>query len=387
MNTLKPNVKRFHNSSSLPDTAEVAVVGGGPAGLATAIALANEQIPVIVIERSNYDQPRVGEHLTPEGVGCLQQLGLWTQQFIAQHQLCYGVRSVWGEAEIAHSDYVFHPYGCGINLSRPAFDITLADLAQQKGAHILLQSKFRRAQREEEKWRIVLETPEGTQNIRAKFIVDASGRQLVLAKRQGQTAHIQDQLIGMVCYLQTRNEANLPSEDTLLLESCEFGWWYFAQLKNNRGVCLHLTDSDLLCPGKNGHQRTWHERLQSTIYFQDLLSRYHFAEKILIKSARSHCLNQITGEGWLAVGDAAMSFDPLSSMGITKGIKSGMMAGQAIAQSFRGDRNFINQYEVDRTREFNQYLKMRFDYYQIENRWPSSTFWKRRHKIELDKKK
>jgi hypothetical protein len=39
-----------------------------------------------------------------------------------------------------------------------------------------------------------------------------------------------------------------------------------------------------------------------------------------VRTARTQRLDQPTGEGWLAVGDAAMSFDPLSSEGISKGL-------------------------------------------------------------------
>jgi 2-polyprenyl-6-methoxyphenol hydroxylase-like FAD-dependent oxidoreductase len=45
----------------------VLIIGGGPAGLATAIELARLNVAAVVVERSAYDDRRLGEHLTPAG--------------------------------------------------------------------------------------------------------------------------------------------------------------------------------------------------------------------------------------------------------------------------------------------------------------------------------
>ena len=47
--------------------ADVIVVGGGPAGCSTALALARTGIAVTILERSRYEAFRVGETLPPEG--------------------------------------------------------------------------------------------------------------------------------------------------------------------------------------------------------------------------------------------------------------------------------------------------------------------------------
>jgi 2-polyprenyl-6-methoxyphenol hydroxylase-like FAD-dependent oxidoreductase len=52
----------------------VLVVGGGPAGLATAIALAEQNIAALVVERGVYDDGRIGEHLEPSAVVQLRSI-------------------------------------------------------------------------------------------------------------------------------------------------------------------------------------------------------------------------------------------------------------------------------------------------------------------------
>ena len=62
-------------------THKVAVIGGGPAGLATALALLAYAYDVTVIERTDYSDVRVGEHLPPSGISSLRQLQVPDQVF------------------------------------------------------------------------------------------------------------------------------------------------------------------------------------------------------------------------------------------------------------------------------------------------------------------
>ena len=56
---------------------EIAVVGGGPAGLASALALAKAGREVCVLERANWPQDRAcGEGILPDGLAHLRALGV-----------------------------------------------------------------------------------------------------------------------------------------------------------------------------------------------------------------------------------------------------------------------------------------------------------------------
>ena len=91
--------------------------------------------------------------------------------------------------------------------------------------------------------------------------------------------------------------------------------------------------------------------------------------------ARSSRLECFHGEGWVAAGDAAMTFDPLSSQGIFTALYSGLKAGAAVASCLGGDREALRRYDAAVTDVYNQFGASRLAYYSAEQRWPTSEFW------------
>lgn len=67
-----------------------------------------------------------------------------------------------------------------------------------------------------------------------------------------------------------------------------------------------------------------------------------------ITSANSTCLERAIGAGWLACGDCAQTYDPLSSQGITYALKTGLEAGQYLKEYLTGATNALHYYEYSR---------------------------------------
>jgi flavin-dependent dehydrogenase len=121
-------------------------------------------------------------------------------------------------------------------------------------------------------------------------------------------------------------------------------------------------------------------RLGATRYVRGLIMvhRYEPVGPPRAASAQTARLDRVGGAGWAAVGDAAISFDPLSSQGVLTALFTGLRAAQAVDRALAGDPAAIDEYsrrvgEIDRA-----YRHHRDACYAAEARWPDRPFWRRR---------
>jgi flavin-dependent dehydrogenase len=96
-------------------------------------------------------------------------------------------------------------------------------------------------------------------------------------------------------------------------------------------------------------------------------------------AAHSAILEPSARESWLAVGDAAISFDPLSSQGLLNALFTGLAAAEAADRHLRGDALSLSAYPPIIRGIRDAYRRHLAFCYTIETRWPEAPFWQRRH--------
>jgi hypothetical protein len=95
---------------------------------------------------------------------------------------------------------------------------------------------------------------------------------------------------------------------------------------------------------------------------------------------------QLAGKNWLATGDAAIAFDPLSSHGITNAVYTANRAVKAIALHLSdGDEKHFQEYAESLSTIFATYLGTRYELYQRERRWPEAAFWSSAEGAQYDR--
>ena len=80
----------------------------------------------------------------------------------------------------------------------------------------------------------------------------------------------------------------------------------------------------------------------------------------------------------MAIGDAAITFDPLSGQGILKALHHGFLAAYAASDHLAGRPYAKERFRGRIKGEIEGYLAARQRYYREEARWPASEFWRRR---------
>jgi flavin-dependent dehydrogenase len=253
-------------------------------------------------------------------------------------------------------------------LDRPRFELFLLRAAEQAGACVRRGASVHSVTRAKSSWEV--ETPAGT--LRCPWLVEATGRWPCLSRHLALRRQTWGRLTSVFAVAQT---AAHPDQDSrTLIESGPDGWWYTALVPGGRRTISWQTEAPLL------HHQTWREplwfrqKLAGTSHLDRLFTRhgYHFTGPPGMVSAQSSRLECFAGEGWLAAGDAAMSFDPLSGAGICKALETAERVADAIE---KGGPSGVASYAEWSEERWREYIASRRSYYAMEQRWPEQPFW------------
>src|SRR5262249_31095664 len=216
-------------------------------------------------------------------------------------------------------DFIFGPYGHGWHLDRVSFDASLRQSVEDRGISVLTGSVGDRIVRTRQNtWRIPLRRAlDGSAELvlTARWLIDCSGRGSHVASRLGARIAGNDRLVALAAL--SRSEDDRDSDCSTLIEAAPDGWWYTARLTKGRRVAVFHTDGDLpVCQIARRHEG-FLRFLDQTTHIKARTRGYVVPEDGPVAlAAGGRWLERAIGDGWTAVGDAAQSYDPLSSQGL-----------------------------------------------------------------------
>ena len=355
---------------------DVAVFGGGPAGCAAAIALRQGGRRVTILESRSTPAFKVGEHLRPEAVAELGHLGLLGDGPAHYLQESPGIRVVWGSAEIRERDYLFDHRGRGWNVSRRELECRLIHSARESGVDVLAPASELHVERDTEtSWRIDANVDGQRMCLYAQWLIDATGRRAWVARRMGATRQPLDRMVALVGRLNTASET--PDADRLFVEAAPDGWWYSVGLPDGSLIAVYLTDSDHLEPHRPAGT-VWTEALAQTEHTRMRTQDATLAGPVSVHAAQSAFLTPTWGTGWIAVGDAAWSSDPLAGIGVSEAVLSARSAALAVDAACDGDdKGRLADHADALNSRIDTVLTQLLDAYRSELRWIDRPFWKR----------
>lgn len=376
---------RHKTDGGLPGCVDVAVIGGGPAGSAAALTLAGAGVPVLMVDRGDVGAHTVGESLPPAAAPLLRDLGVWERFLGDGHLPSHGNRSVWGNPTPDDHDFLSQPEGIGWHLDRPRFDAMLADAAAREGATIARRTRVIQCYRGDgADWRLDIAVEGRRRTVWARTMIDASGRARLLARAEHIPCDAHDRLVGVVGVLVPGDALHGDEDSLTTIEAVPDGWWYAARIPGGRLVVAYMTDADIAAAGRVRTVEGWMGALAGTRHIRARVADYGYRLQALphLVAADSSRLGEVGGDGWWAVGDAAAAHDPLSSCGLTAALTGGMQVAHAILarDSTAGvGVDGLDGYMRWMRHMYAVYIAQWLGYYALEQRWPDSPFWHRRH--------
>ena len=375
-------------------TADVAVIGGGPAGSAAATMLARQGWLVVLLERERFPREHVGESLLPASMPVLEELGAMEAVQAAGFLPKYGATMVWGRDPKPwswHFRETSVQYPHAYQVWRPTFDHILLENARARGVNVREGCRVSSVEWGEKEsgalLRYVSDTG-GQRELTARFVVDASGQAALLAQQTG-TRHWDSffQNLAVYAYFEGCDPLPSPDENNIFIEAFEHGWLWTIPLHTGWSSVGAVVDNRT---GQEGIQRLGareflHQQLEQAPHTKAMLHNARWMAGPNVLRDWSYSSDRTTGPGFVMTGDSACFVDPLFSSGVHLALMSGVMAAAYATTALRaadgGDEHLRDTagevYQELYYKEYNQFREMARLFY-ASNLTSDSYFWEAR---------
>ncbi|MGH2583876.1 MAG: NAD(P)/FAD-dependent oxidoreductase, partial [Dehalococcoidia bacterium] len=380
------------SGATKPD-ADVVVIGGGPGGSTAATMLARKGWRVLLLERERFPRDHIGESLLPASMPILEELGalpaVQAEGFLPK----WGATMVWGHEPSPWSWYFRETnarYPHTYQVWRPRFDQILLENARAGGVDVREQHTVLEVLFEDGRACGVRYAAEGGEGVvRARCVVDASGQGALLGRRLGLRRWDPFfQNLAVYGYFANGERLPPPDETNIFIESYPHGWFW--------GIPLH---TGVISVGAVVDRRTGQEGIRAGGPARFLMDQIAQAPHIaaMLRDAQmvsgpvvlkdwSYVSDEVVGDGYLLVGDAACFIDPLFSSGVHLALSAGILAAAWVTTAFKRPEMAEPAGRVYKDLYYRQYDHFRAmaQLFYASNRTIESYFWEARRLLRFD---
>jgi flavin-dependent dehydrogenase len=314
----------------MPDaTYDVAIIGGGPAGSTAATLLARAGRQVIVCEREKFPRFHIGESLLPVSMKTFTRLGVHEKFEQAGFLRKYGGEMASACSEEGVKFYFKDGYRSQTETSyqvpRAEFDNVLLDHAAENGAEVREETSVKGIEFFNDRAELQVQDKSSVwEKIRARYVIDASGRHSVLGnhfKLKETYPHLQKISI-FAHYDGVQADEGRDGTLTRQLRATDRWFWYIP-LPNDRASIGVVLDTALFKQTRKSPEQFLEESLADHSFLARRMIHARRVTPAYASADFSYRQTRLTGDRWMLAGDAAGFIDPVFSSGVFLALLAG----------------------------------------------------------------
>ncbi len=335
----------------MSETYDVAIIGGGPAGSTAATFLARDGVNVSVFERERFPRFHIGESLLPFNMDIFERLGIADQ--LGQHFIeKWGAEFVSSDGQVHHTFHFEDGFVPGKPMSyqvlRSRLDQLLLDTAEAHGAHVFQGHTVVAADPSARTGaRLQVRDAGGTvREVRARFLLDASGREGVLSTRCGRR-QMDSSLRRAALFAHFENVPRPSGRDAgnIVLILLRDAWFWFIPLAGSATSVGLVLDGQCYRGCGLRPQQAFELAVERCPAAAERLRSAQRVTPIRATSDWSYRSRRIRGDGYLLLGDAAAFVDPIFSSGVYLAMSSGELAASAVMRGLKSGNLFPRSFK------------------------------------------
>ena len=322
---------------------DAVVVGAGPAGCATATALAQHHRRVLVLEREKFPRYHIGESLIPFTYHALDRIGMIPRLQKSGFSRKYSVQFVGPSGRASQPFYFYNRYDRETvaqtwQVLRSEFDQMLAENAREKGVEIREEVEVTELLKDGDRYvGVRARTKDGHEyTVHAPVTVDATGREAMAATRNAWRRG--DPKLNKVAvwtyYDGALRDPGIDEGGTTVAFIPEKGWfWYIPQHNNRVSVGVVADGKYLTRDGVKDPKTIFHREVKENRWIEQHLAQGTSCGEYWLTAEYTFRSQYCAADGLVLVGDAYGFLDPVFSSGLMLALKSGVMAADAIHEA------------------------------------------------------
>lgn len=322
---------------------DVIVIGGGPAGSTAAAVLSAGGKSVLVLEREQFPRFHIGESMLTYTAAVLEELGLDEELAATDFPVKIGAEFCSTGQDAIRVNFTDQGEGRRLTtyqVERSAFDELLLNRAAKQGAEVRYESKVLSLVLDGDRVTGVTYQQDGERRtVHARRVLDASGRAGAIAKGHLNSRRVAERLkmVAVFRHFEGVDEANNPgSEGDIQIGGHADGWVWAIPIGPGKLSVGTVTRPDQL-EGSASREGVFEKFVARIPRISQRLAGPVTAGPMRAETDFSYYSDQLSGPGFLVVGDAGCFVDPIFSAGVYLAVSTGKRAAELTVRSLDGE--------------------------------------------------